>query len=265
MLLKRPGFPQDEETVLCTVTQVQYHSVFCTLDEFDGKSGMINISEVAPGRIRNIREFVSEGKKVVCKVLGVDTVSNRIDLSLRRVSEIQKRQKLDQIRREQQAEKILTYFAEQQKTPVAQLYRDIRASTLFDAKNAEHYEYLADVFDDVVNKGLDLSKSLKATIATSLAELIKVRIRPPEVEIEGTLKLQSYDPNGVELVKNGIGAMTTEVPETKIMYLGGGQFMVKLSAPDYRIAERKLKAASDSVLAFAKKHKMEAEFIRDRQ
>jgi len=68
MLLKKTGFPEDEELVLCTVTGINPHSVFCTLDEYGGRTGMIHISEVAPGRIRNIREYVTKGKKVVCKV-----------------------------------------------------------------------------------------------------------------------------------------------------------------------------------------------------
>ena len=62
MLLKKQGFPEESELVLCTVTSVQYHSVFVDIDEY-GKSGLIHISEVSPGRIRNIRDFVKEGKK----------------------------------------------------------------------------------------------------------------------------------------------------------------------------------------------------------
>ncbi|MEK6948847.1 MAG: S1 RNA-binding domain-containing protein, partial [Nanoarchaeota archaeon] len=60
MLLQKKGFPQEDELVLCTVTKVEFHSVFVTLDEY-GKGGMIHISEVSPGRIRNIRDFVREG------------------------------------------------------------------------------------------------------------------------------------------------------------------------------------------------------------
>src|SRR3989338_5359313 len=81
MLLKKEGFPEEDELVMCTVTQVQFHSVFVILDEYD-KGGMIHISEVSPGRIRNIRDFVREGKKVVCKVLRVNKEKGHIDLSL---------------------------------------------------------------------------------------------------------------------------------------------------------------------------------------
>ena len=71
MLFKKQDFPEEGDLVLCTVTSVQFHSVFVDMDEY-GKGGMIHISEVSPGRIRNIRDFVKEGKKIVCKVLRIN-------------------------------------------------------------------------------------------------------------------------------------------------------------------------------------------------
>ena len=54
---------------MVTVTKIEYHSVFVELDEY-GKTALIHISEISPGRIRNIRDFVKvEDKKIVCKVL----------------------------------------------------------------------------------------------------------------------------------------------------------------------------------------------------
>ena len=63
MFYRRIDFPEEGELVICTVTKVQSHSVFVRLDEFD-KGGMIHISEVSPGRIRNIRDFVRKIKSL---------------------------------------------------------------------------------------------------------------------------------------------------------------------------------------------------------
>ncbi|TAL53018.1 MAG: S1 RNA-binding domain-containing protein, partial [Nanoarchaeota archaeon] len=93
MLLQKKGFPPESELVLCTVTNVQGHSVFVKIEDY-GISGMIHISEVAPGRIRNIRDYVKEGKLIVCKVLRVNKERGHVDLSLRRVTESQKRAKI---------------------------------------------------------------------------------------------------------------------------------------------------------------------------
>ncbi|MBW2993050.1 S1 RNA-binding domain-containing protein, partial [Candidatus Woesearchaeota archaeon] len=71
MLYKKSGMPEENSLVLCTITKIYHNSVFASLDEF-GKQGMIHISEISPGRIRNIRDFVKEGKKIVCKILRID-------------------------------------------------------------------------------------------------------------------------------------------------------------------------------------------------
>lgn len=125
MLLRKEGYPEHDELVLCTVTNVQFHSVFCKLDEYD-KSGMIHISEIAPGRIRNIKEHVQEGQKVVCKVLQINMERGHIDLSLRRVNAGQKRAKLNEIKQEQLAEKIIEHLAKSKKLDPAKLYLKVK-------------------------------------------------------------------------------------------------------------------------------------------
>ena len=42
MLFKKKGLPEDDELVLCTVTKIQYNSVFAKLDEYD-RYGMIQV------------------------------------------------------------------------------------------------------------------------------------------------------------------------------------------------------------------------------
>src|SRR3989344_1878368 len=62
MFYKKTKSPEIGDIVICTVKKVLPHSVFVDLDEY-GKEAMIHISEIAPGRIRNIRDYVKEKKK----------------------------------------------------------------------------------------------------------------------------------------------------------------------------------------------------------
>lgn len=124
---------------------------------------------------------------------------------------------------------------------------------------------MADLFDDVVNKGLDITKTLKKELAVPLVELIKSRIKPPEVQIEGTLKIESYAPNGVDLIKDMLRETLLGQPNLATTYVGGGAYSMRVKAPDYRAAEKVLKAASDAVLAASKKNKMAAEFERQKE
>ena len=84
MFYKKPGKPEIGELVVCTVRKILPHSVFVSIDEYQNLEGMNHISEISPGRIRNLRDYVIEGKTIVCKVLNINQQGN-IDLSLRRV------------------------------------------------------------------------------------------------------------------------------------------------------------------------------------
>jgi len=254
MLLKKTGFPQDEEFVLCTVTGVNPHSVFCTLDEYGGRTGMIHISEVAPGRIRNIREFVQEGKKVVCKILQVNKEKGHIDLSLRRVNEGQKRTKLNQIKQEQLAEKIIEYAAKQNGESPLALYNKLSE------KLVPTYGTIFAGLEQAATDQLDLETIVDKKIAKLLADAVKARIKPPEVKIGGDLKLTSYAPNGIQEIRDSL-ALAVKAG-IKVRYVGAGTYHFEVIAEDYKTAEKILKDGLDPVLEHAKEQDVTAEWAR---
>jgi translation initiation factor 2 subunit 1 len=263
MFHKKTGFPENDETVLCTVTNVQYNSVFCTLDEYvdgDGRppSGMIHISEVSAGRIRNIREFVQENKKVVCKVLAVDKQRGHIDLSLRRVGEGQRRDKNLTLKQEQKAENILDHIAKEHKQDPAEFYAKVAPAIL------EHYEYIFMAFEDLVEDKFDIKKtSLDAKTAKLIEDAVRERIKPKQVNIEGVFSVTTYAPNGVQLVRNALIAASKAAEDAEIRYLGAGTYRINVTAEEFKDAERKLKAATTAFDdAFKKVPHTEAKFER---
>jgi len=68
------------DVVLCTVDKIAGTVVFVKIDR-NGEGNIIT-SEIAPGRIRNLREYVVPKKKIVCKILRISPNGN-INLSLR--------------------------------------------------------------------------------------------------------------------------------------------------------------------------------------
>ena len=124
MFYRKEGNPENSEVVLCTVTKILPNAVFVRIDEYD-KGGMIHISEIAPGRIRNLNDYVYVDKKIVCKVLRTDEQKGHIDLSLRRVNEGQRRDKVNQLKKEQKAEKIIEMLANSIKRKPEDLYKEI--------------------------------------------------------------------------------------------------------------------------------------------
>ena len=254
MLYKKGGFPEESEIVLCTVNNIQHHTVFVKLDEY-GKTGIVHISEIAPGRVRNIREYVSEGKKIICKVLRVHEERGHIDLSLRRVSEYQRRQKTTQIKQEQLAEKIVEFAAKELKKPFEDVYQQVSENV------TKTYPYLYPCFEEVVTEGVNLEKlGMEKKLAAVLEDLIKQRIKPPQVAIEGDLSLSSYRPEGVEDIKQVLSAVPVEGLSLK--YLGAGKYRVGLIDKEYKSAEERLAKTLEAVESLAKKNNVTMAFTR---
>jgi|SRR3989344_500355 len=254
MFYKKKKFPVVNDVVICTVKKVLNHSVFVTLDEYD-KEGMVHISEVSPGRIRNIRDFVVEDKKIICKVLKVDQEKGHIDLSLRRVNTIQRIKKNEEYKQEIKAERLLEHVGKDLKLDLEKMYKEAGYKIL------DNYDNLTDCFQDIVNNNVDLTKlDIKDKIAKKIEELVKERIKPPIVLIKGIFKISTKESNGVEIVKNVLNNMINK--GVNIVYLGAPKYKVSVEDKDYKRAEIKLKEAVDSSLQLAKKLKAEAEFNR---
>ena len=245
LLYRREGYPENGELVLCKVLSVNPHSAFVNLEEY-GKQGLIHISEISPGRIRNIYDYVKPGKIIVCKVLQVNRERGHIDLSLRRVTKIQHRKKLDEVRQEQTVEKILEQLALALKKDYKTLYHEIADPILAE------YTYVFECFDDIVKHELDV-KDLKnmgidESIAKPLVDLIRKRLKPKRKVVKGILKIVSYKPDGVKVVKGLIKEILTfkeSTSETKIKYDGAGKYFLEISADDYKTAEKVLSEILD--------------------
>lgn len=240
MLHKKQGFPEESELVMCTVTQVLHNSVFVNLDEY-GKQGMIHISEVSPGRIRNIRDFVRIGKVVVCKVLRVNERKGYIDLSLRRVNDSQRRQKVNLVKQEQLAEKIIEHVAKQHDISVRDLYNKVGKVVFKD------YDSLYYFFEDIVteNETID-TLGLKKDIEASLKEVVLQRIKPKVYELKAIVSLSTYNPEGVELVKKIL--TDAEKLGVNIYYKGGGMYYVETSSVEIKEAKDIMKKVEKHII-----------------
>lgn len=256
MLYRKTGFPEENELVICTVTDVHYNSVFAKLDEYE-KTGMIHISEVSPGRIRNIRDYVKEGKKIICRVLKVNQERGHIDLSLRRVTEMQRREKTNWLKQEQKSEKIVEQIGKKLGVGFEEMYNEVKKCAF------NKYNSLNACFEDVVIGNASLKDlGISAKLAKELEEAIKLRIKPPEVSIRGYFKLKSYDSNGADIIRKSLKKATETNKAIDIRYLGAGKYSVDVAAPDYKAAEKILEGATKSALGFIKEKGGEGEFVR---
>ena len=87
---------KEDDIVMCTVRNIEGTTVFVDIE--DNGPGSIFMSEIAAGRIRNLRDYVIIGKKIVCKVLKI--TKDHVELSLRRVTTKEKDEIKDRYEKE---------------------------------------------------------------------------------------------------------------------------------------------------------------------
>lgn len=232
--------PEEGEVVMCKITKIHYNSVFADLNEYLNKSGMIHISEIAPGRIRNIRDYVKEGKMVVCKVLRINHERGHIDLTLRRVTDRQRRNKVNELKREQLAEKILEFAAKKLNKDPKDYFFDVMKRVKDD-----EYENPYTFFEAIVNETAKFSDAnFTKEEEKILLPLIKQRITKPEVEIVERITLSSIESDGVELIRNAlVAAGDTYKDNITIVYEGAGRYKITVKASEYKEAEGMLEQA----------------------
>jgi translation initiation factor 2 subunit 1 len=255
MLYHKSGLPEDDEIVFCQVTKVFSHAVFVNLIEYNS-SGMIHISEIAPGRIRNIRDYVKVDKQIVCKVLKIDKEKGHIDLSLRRVNSNQRREKLDEIKAELKAEKIISNLSKNMKKDVKKLYEQITEKIFKD------YSHLHLCFMEVVDGKVKLEDlGISKILAKNLEEVILEVFKPKKIKIEGIIKLQTYDPDGVKKIIKLLKSLE-KFKDTLVYYKGGGNYNLEIEDFEYKNAEKVLESIKLKLEEFSKDKMSTASFDR---
>jgi translation initiation factor 2 subunit 1 len=248
MLYRRSGTPEVEEIVFCKVTKLYPNSVFVDLLEYPGKVGVVYISEVAPGRIRNLRDYVDLDRQIVCKVIRVDPVNGNIDLSIRRVNSTQRTDKLEELKQENKAETLFKGVCEKLKKPLQETYNNVTKKIFVE------YSHLYLCFRDLASGTANLEKmGVDKDFAKELTNVVLEKFKPPKIYINGEITLQSYAPNGVERIKTTLLEIQKISSHISLTYLGGGRYKFVIEDVDYKPAEKTLAKIQDLVNIFADK------------
>ena len=259
-MVRKSEFPDDGELVVGTVKDVKNYGAFITLDEYPGKEGFIHIAEVASGWVKYVRDHVRENQKVVCKVTGVDRSKGHVDLSLKRVNEHQKREKIAEWKNEQRAEKLLELVAQELKKDVKTAYEEFALKLVEEYGTLYHaFEIAAADLDDLAAKGF------KGAWVAEFLKIAEANIQLPSVTIKGELQMTSEAPNGVDVVRQALSEIEQsdyEDVKITIQMLGAPRYMVKITAPDYKIAEEQLKKVTERAIAAIAKNGGKGTFAR---
>ncbi|MCW4016673.1 MAG: translation initiation factor IF-2 subunit alpha [Candidatus Bathyarchaeota archaeon] len=263
MSLRRPEWPEVGDLVIATVIRITDYGAYVRLDEYD-KEGLLHVSEVASRWVRNIRDYVREGQKVVLKVLRVQANKGQVDLSRRRVTKRDKKEKIQSWKKDRKAESLLRTAAEKLNISFEEAYE--KAGALIDNAFGELYEGLEKTAKDGVDVLLDLG--IDKEIATTLEEIAKEKIQISLVTVKGILNLQNPSSKGVLVIKDTL-KHAKEVGESEgadvtVYLVSPPKYRIVVAAEDYKSAESILETTTDSAVKFISQNGGKGSFRREK-
>jgi len=227
----------ENDLVLCTVDRIIGTAVFVKIEGFKNIEGSIILSEVAPGRIRNLRDYVVPKKMIVCKILSISPNGN-INLSLRRVSEKERKETLNEYKQEKSYLKILKSLLKEKAEKVIE--EILKEDTIYNFLERSKEEQKI------------LEKLTGKEEAKKIIEIINTQ-KSRKVVVKKNIKLFSNLPNGVMLLKEILG----KIKKARINYVAAGRYTIKIESEDPKKADNELKAIIDSIEKISKKEGME--------
>ncbi|TFG27358.1 translation initiation factor IF-2 subunit alpha [Candidatus Thorarchaeota archaeon] len=238
MVQKRADWPNQDDYAIAVATKVAPYGAYVQLSEYGNKEGFIHISEISSTWVRNIRNHIHENQRVVVKVLKVDEDKMHIDCSLRRVSNETKRVKNNEWKRAQKAEKLLELVAKENEMTLEEVYEKI--GWAIEEVFGEIYTGLEKAADG----GVDVFEEVQATkkLKKQVADLAKLRIEIPSVEIDGEMTILVPGPEGIEVIKKALTeglekGKGHEKSTTEIYTLGSPRYKLRIVSPEYKEAE----------------------------
>jgi len=260
-LIKRENWPEVGELVVASVNEITDYGVYLILDEY-GKEGFLHISEISSSWVKNIRDFVREGEKVVLKVLRVDPEKGHIDLSLRRVTKREKREKMFLWKQSKKAESLMISVAQRLEMPLEKLYEE--AWIPLEEKFGSVYEGL----EKAAREGVEplLKAGLSKELAEALTKIAKEKIRITNVKVKGILNIECKKPDGVLRIKKAlIKAKKVKVPNgssVRIYVVSPPKYRVEVTAQDYKMANTIMQRIAEAAMQNIKEAGGEGAFER---
>jgi len=262
--MKYEGWPEQGELVVGKVDEIEDFGVFVDLEEYRDKRGLVHISEVASGWIKNVRDHVREDQTVVAKVLDVDRSSQQIDLSIKDVNDHQRSDAIQDWKNEQKADKWMEIaFGEDVSD---EQFRDVATALVNEFGSLyEGFEQAAIHGADALD-GLDIDDDEVETIVSTARENVSV----PYVTVTGYVHLESPAPDGVDDIKDALRAAEgeDEVPDEadlEVTYVGAPEYRIRVEAPTYKTAEDELETAAARATESVAAAGGSGEFHRERQ
>jgi translation initiation factor 2 subunit 1 len=199
------------------------------LDEYEGITGIIHVSEVAGKIVRDIRGHVKVNKKYIAKVIAVEERKKFVRLSLKRVSKYEKREKMNEYRIEKRTYSI-----------IRQATKELKMEKEFDKeveKILKKFGNLAKFFE-VVREG-EIPKGFNRELMLRIKDIIEKSRKEKIYRIKAELTIRSVAPDGIKQVKKILTDLERK-SKGEIKYISAPKYLLEIVTRNPKEDSRKL-------------------------
>ncbi|MEM0378102.1 MAG: translation initiation factor IF-2 subunit alpha [Thermosphaera sp.] len=237
MPIARQELPNVGDYVIATVVEVFDYGAYVSLDEYNGLKAFLPWSEVASKWVRDIRDVVREGQKIVVKVIRVDRRKKEVDVSLKKVADNEKKRKLLWWKRYVKACKIAEIVSQQLGKKPEDAYREV-IWKLEDAYGDPMY-----AIEEAVSSGAHVLS--KAGIGQEWIEALMKEagkhVKVKEVRVRRVLTIRSITSDGVERIRKCLGEASSLLSQRNVRHeiyvTGSPKYNIDIYTQDYKTGE----------------------------
>ncbi|ABP95956.1 MULTISPECIES: translation initiation factor IF-2 subunit alpha [Metallosphaera] len=256
MIYNRYPLPREGDILIATVKQVFDYGSYVTLDEYGGLQAFLPWSEISTRWVKNIRDVVKEGRKIIVKVIRVDRKKGSVDVSLKKVNDDDRRKKNAQWKRIQKIDKILEIVAQKLKKSEKEAWEQV--AWKLEEKYGDVYEALQKASKEGEKVLLDAGVP-EIWIKPILEEASK-HGEEKKVKESKVVLVKSLDPDGVDKIRKVFDL--EDEGDIRIFTIGAPRYRVEVSGTDPKAVAQRLEEVVQRILERAKEEGVSAEVAK---
>jgi len=245
-------FPDLEEIVVVQVKRIVDIGAYVSLLEYNGREGMMLLSELSKRRIRSVAKLLKVGRTEVCMVLRADHEKGYVDLSKRRVDPEDGKAKTEQFAKAKAVHGIMRHVAGLNEIDVNELCTKV--SWPLQAKYGDAHEAFRKHINEELNMWEEIDFTQPGEDLSAKADKIKAdieldlrrRLIAQALRMRAKIDVSCSAFEGIDAIKEALNKAkeaATEETDLKVQLIAHPTFMLTCTCLEKQLAFNTLEKA----------------------
>ncbi|MGC8537812.1 MAG: S1 RNA-binding domain-containing protein [Candidatus Micrarchaeia archaeon] len=237
--MEHKQYPPPNSLALAKIEKIMQFGAYCKLIEYNNTDAYLPIREVSSGWIKNIHEFIHEGQTVVCKIIYIDREKGTIDISLKKVTSKESKDKMGAFNLDNRLKALCQRAFKEVKLPVPQR-NEINDYIMLQFKS--YTNFVKALGEESESKGSAEEIKVPKRFKEAVLRIIEASRQNKKFIVAYDLSMSTQDTmNGIDNLKDVLHNISAAGVE--VSYISAPKYKLMAEGTDYIDAEEKIKNA----------------------